>query len=108
MDELEKALFTGIHGSPELKRAETRQFLGEFKERVLQALTKYEVAAKQLNPQIETAAKDPRAKAIIIHGDINSEDAAKYQELAEARKLEFTVRHDPEFTGEIGLIVISD
>lgn len=108
MDELEKALFTGIHGSPELKKAEKLQYLGEFRERVLKAITKAEAAAKQLNVEVEAAINDPRAQAIIIHGDLSAQEYGKYKELADRRSLDFTIRYDPEFTGDIGLIVVTD
>lgn len=59
-------------------------------------------------PEAEKAVKDPRATAIIVQGDIKFKDFIKYEKLAKGNNLKFTVRHDPDFVGDVGLIVISD
>lgn len=105
---LERTLLAGIQGTPELRREEKRQFIGEYAERVLASLTKQQVENQAVDRAVAQAAADPRARLIIIHGDVPSDAAAKYKQMAEAHGLESTVRFDPSFTGDVGLVVVSD
>lgn len=104
---VERALITGIHGAPEIKGEERKLFLGELKERVLAALTRDQVGEPSVDGAVERAAADPRAKAIIVHGDLFAE-SAPYRQLAAARGLSFTMRSDPAFRGEVGLVVVGE
>ncbi|HYF75563.1 MAG TPA: YueI family protein [Symbiobacteriaceae bacterium] len=105
---LERTLLTGIHGTPQLRREEKRHFIGEFAERVLVSLTKQQVETEAIDRAVAQAAADPRARLIVIHGDVSSDAAVKYKQLAEAHGLESTRRFDPSFTGDVGLVVVSD
>lgn len=101
-------MLTGIHGTPQLRPEEKRQFIGEFAERVLASLTKQQVENEAVDRAVAQAAADPRARLIVIHGDVSSDAASKYRQLAEAHGLESTRRFDPSFTGDVGLVVVSD
>lgn len=105
---VERTLLTGIFGTPELRSEEKRHCIGEFEERVLASLTKQQVEQRTVDKAVLRAAADPRARLIVIHGDVSSGAAAKYKKLAEEHSLESTVRFDPSFTGDIGLVVVSD
>lgn len=107
-DETAKALMVGLFGPPELKRGERNQFLGEFAERVLAAISQDDVQEEQVNRTVAKAMKDPRATAVVVDAEIPYTAAAKYHRLATEHKLEFTMRGDPDYTGPVGLVVISD
>lgn len=106
--EAEKALLIGWHGPPELKRGERQHFLGELQERVLAAITKAQVSQATVHNAIIDAVRDPRATSMITHMEIPMDETAKYSRLASKYQLDFTRRSDPSFTGEVGLIVVSD
>jgi len=106
--ELEKTVAGGIHGTPELKRAEKSVYLGEFRERIISMLTKQQVAETAIYPEIVKALQDKRAARMIISGDINRSLTDKYQTLAIRMKKPYMLKHDTRFRGETGLIVVSD
>lgn len=107
-DKVEQALLAGVHGTPELKYDEKVRYLGEFRERVLKKLTKEQVAEKVIYPEIVQALKDRKADKLIINGSIDYNLIAKYKDLATSLNKTSTVRSDPEYKGDTGLIVISD
>jgi uncharacterized protein YueI len=107
-DKVEQALLAGAHGTPELKHDEKVRYLGEFRERILKRLTKEQVAEKAIYPEILQALKDQRADKLIINGSIDYSFITKYKDLAIRLNKASTVRSDPEFKGDTGLIVISD
>ncbi|OPX94664.1 MAG: hypothetical protein A4E53_00039 [Pelotomaculum sp. PtaB.Bin104] len=72
------------------------------------SLTKPEVYNPHILPKVEKAACDPRAKTIIVHDDVRHEAYEKYEKLAKENGLQFTVRYNPDYKGDIGLVVVSD
>lgn len=108
LDDVQQTLTIGIIGPPIIKEEERNLYLGEFKERVLLALTREEVARKENNNKAKTAMEDPRAVAVIVHDQVPYANYQNYRKLAEAHNLEFTVRYGPDFKGDLGLVVVSD
>jgi uncharacterized protein YueI len=106
--ELEKALERGMYGVPELKQEEKNAHLGCFRERVIKALTKKQVEEPGIYKEILEAIKDPRAKRLIVTNDVKLSFAMDYINLAQKNNLEFTLVNGQNFTGEIGLVVVSD
>jgi uncharacterized protein YueI len=106
--ELERTLAVGLQGPPELKLEEKRLFLGEFRERVLVALTKAQVMSNTVYREIKEALQDKRAAKMLIHGEIAYKYREKYQKLAAETDKSFTIVHDPNLKGAIGLAVISE
>ncbi|WP_040949583.1 YueI family protein [Gorillibacterium massiliense] len=104
--ELENLIQSGLHGPPELHREEKNQFLGEFRERVLKCLTKQQIAETRLYPEIEQALRHPLADKIILAGHLSETHTSKYQELARRLNKLATFRNDPEFQGDIALVVV--
>lgn len=104
----ERALIAGVAGVPEIRAAERKHYLGELEERVLAALTRDEVASSNVSQRVAKAMADPRAKALIIRGDLPFPDTAKYRQLAGQHGLALTIRNDPSLEGEVGLVVVSD
>lgn len=106
--ELEQTIAFGLHGPPEIKSEEKRQYLGEFRERVLLTLTKAQVMRSAIFPEILEALKDSRSTKMLIYGDIPYRFRNKYQKLATSMGKPFTVIHDPDLKGPIGLVIASD
>lgn len=106
--ELEQTIAVGIHGTPELKYEEKRRHLGEFRERVLKLLTKGQVMENKIYQEIVEALQDQRATKMLIHGDIAYRFRSKYQKIANELKKPYTIVHDPELKGDVGLVIASD
>lgn len=107
-DELSKMLSVGYLGAPEYKIDEKRNYIGEFRERVLLALTKEKVGKKEFCPMIEEALKDKRAKKLLINGNLILDKGNDYRILADKYKIPHTEIYDKHLTGDIALIVVSD
>lgn len=105
---LERTLQAGIHGAPELRKEEKNLFLGEFRERVLKTLTRQQMAEPDVYEEIRAALNDPRADKLVIDGSTPDRHNGKYEKLAASLGKPYTVRHDADFQGEIGLLVVSD
>jgi uncharacterized protein YueI len=106
--DLEQSLLVGLNGAPELKIDEKRQYLGEYRERVLKLLTKHQVEEPGFYPEIKQSLQDSRADKLIISGDVSDSAENKYRKLAEQVGKRHSVIHDPEFKGNAGLIVVSN
>lgn len=106
--ELEKTLITGFYGAPQLKPEERKQYLGEFRERIIKLLTKKQVMEQVIYSEILEALKDKRAVKLIINGEIDSCFTDKYEKMAEDLQKPCTILHDPDLKGETGLIVVSN
>ena len=107
-DKLGQTLLAGIHGIPEISRDEKRYFLGEFKERVLRKLSKKQVNETAIYPEVFGALKDQRANKLILNGEIDRSSMEKYRVLARRLNKNCTVRIDPSFKGDTGLVVASN
>lgn len=106
--ELEKTVSMALTGPPEIRASEKSTYLGEFEERVLHTLSKEEVKANKITETTKNAFQDQRAKKVIVHRDLEYKEYHKFLKLAKENHLHFTLRYDPDFTGEIGLVVVSD
>lgn len=108
MDELTQTIQFGIHGPPELKKGERNQYLGNFKERVLKALTFDQIEEKGTYREIEDAIRDKRASTLILSRKADLKSAREYIDLARTYGLGFKTVDSPDFVGEVGLVVVSD
>lgn len=107
-NELERVIAAGIYGAPEIKRDEKSRFLGEFRERIIKRLTKKQVADPGIYPEIIEALKSKASDKLIIHGEILNSQARKYERLAARLSKNYSIRHDPDFKGDTGLVVASN
>lgn len=103
-EELEKTLFFGIHGGPELRPDEKRRFLGFFRERVLQAVTFQQIRTKEGLQAMGEALQDSRGVELVIHQDARRA-AMPLISAARQRGLDFTIVGDPKFKGEIAVLL---
>ncbi|MCK8827764.1 YueI family protein [Natroniella acetigena] len=106
--ELERKVGAEAHGGLELKKEERNQYLGEFKERVLKALTVSQVEEEGVYSEIITSIKDSEAKKLIIDSKVSSPAAKEYIKVARENELSFKKVSSPDFKGELGLVVVSD
>lgn len=106
--ELEQHVELGAFGAPELKRSEKNRYLGEFRERVIKALTVEQVEEPGVYPEIMDALKDSRAKKLILRRDVEMNRAKDYIELARHQGVAFKRVDSPKLKGEIGLVIVSD
>ncbi|MDF2922924.1 MAG: hypothetical protein K0R57_1838 [Paenibacillaceae bacterium] len=106
--ELERTLHAGIQGAPELRGDEKAHYLGEFRERVLVALTRQQAGESVPYQEVEAALKNPRAALMVAHGQLGDKALSKYKKLAQAYGRVVTIRQDASFVGETGLIVAAD
>lgn len=103
-DDLEKAVFVGVHGTPELRPDEKRRFLGFFRERVIEAVTVQQIRTKEGLQAMKKALQDPRGVELVIHQDVRS---AAMPLILEAQKkgLDFTIVGDPNFIGDVAVLL---
>lgn len=106
--ELEQTISVGFQGPPELKLEEKLHHLGEFRERILLSLTKAQVMRRTAYPEIKQALEDNRATKMLIHGNIGYRFRDKYQKMAVRTGKAYTIVHDPDLKGDLGLVVASD
>lgn len=105
---LEQTLLTGMHGTPQLKKAERQQFLGQFRERVMKVLTFSQIKEKGTYQEVQDSIRDPRAHKLIVSSLADLETAREYIRLARQENMKFTVTNSPEFKGDIALVVASN
>ncbi|PRX35755.1 uncharacterized protein YueI [Orenia metallireducens] len=106
--DLEQRVSAGINGGFELKKGEKNRFLGEFRERVLKALTFEQVEEPGTYPEVLEAIKNNEAKKLIINRKVDMDRAKDYIRLAREHDLSFKKVDSPDFKGDIGLVVVSD
>ncbi len=106
--ELEQKLSIGYHGPPEIKAGEKAHYLGQFRERVIKVLTRRQIAGSKVYPEITEALRDKRAALLLIDGEISYKHRDKYQKLAGQMQKPFTIVHDCDLKGDVGLVVASD
>ncbi|HBW39001.1 MAG: hypothetical protein VR66_19485 [Peptococcaceae bacterium BRH_c23] len=97
-----------MSGSPELKRDEKSNYLGEFRERIIRILSKKQVAQSFIYPEIIEALNHKQSSRMLINGELRDQLTDKYIALARQIAKPYTVINDPGLKGETGLVVVSD
>lgn len=105
---LEERVTHGIYGAPELKKEERSRYLGQFRERVLIALTVAQVEEPGVYAEVMDALRDPRARMLILRRDVQLDRASDYIELALEQQIAFKRVDEPGFKGSIGLVVVAN
>ncbi|WP_350343521.1 YueI family protein [Proteinivorax tanatarense] len=106
-DPLEQALLKG-HGVNDIKADEKKIYLGQFRERVLIALTINQVHQPGTYPEVTDSIKHSRARKLILNRQVNLDRAADYINLARDKNLDFTTVSTKKNDTDIGLIVAAD
>ena len=87
---------------------EKNSFLGEYKERVLAALTFDEVNEKGIYNEIEKALGDKEAKKMIVSREVDFKCIKKYLDIAKSKHISCKMMDNQLNTGEVCLVVASD
>ena len=88
-------------------QAEKNLFLGEYKERVIKALTFEEIKEKGIYYEIEKALEDKDVDKMVIsrHADFN--DIKKYIEIAKQKRVPYKMIDNLAYVGQIALVVVA-
>lgn len=97
----------GIYGVPELRRDEKIRYLGEFRERIVLAMTQAQVRRKEIPRQVEQALEAYPDLTIVLNGEMEYEAISKYIRLANARNVPYRKMYDHEHNTDIGLVLAS-
>lgn len=89
-------------------KIEKNCFLGEYKERILAALTFDEIKEKGVYQEISTALDDKSAKKLIVSRELDFNCIKKYIDMAKSRNISCKMIDNLLNTGEVGLVVASD
>lgn len=95
-------------GMEELKKDEKAIFLGEFRERVIKALTIPQLHEEGTYKEVEEAIKDPRASKLVINRKADLKKSAEYIRLAKENNIRFTTVESTNIKNTLGLIVAAD
>ena len=87
---------------------ERNSFLGEYKERVLAALTFDEEREKALYDEIEKALENKEAKKMIVSREVDFKCIKKYLDMAKNKHVSCKMMDNLLNTGEVCLVVASD
>ena len=87
---------------------EKNSSLGEYKERVLAALTFDEVNEKGIYNEIEKALGDKEAKKMIVSREVDFKCIKKYLDMAKSKHISCKMMDNLLNTGEVCLVVASD
>ena len=88
-------------------QAEKNLFLGEYKERVIKALTFEEIKEKGIYYEIGKALEDKDVDKMVIsrHADFN--DIKKYIEIAKQKRVPYKMIDNLAYVGQIALVVVA-
>lgn len=104
--ELEKTLLTGVYGPAELRPDEKRQFLGFFRERVIEAVTFEQLRSNGGLRAIGQALKSRHAHELVIHNRVRMQAMPLIMQ-AQREKIDFTIVTDSKFSGDIAVAVVA-
>ncbi len=89
-------------------QAERTRYLGEFKERIIVALTKDQVSENEMYIEVINAMKNKEATKMIFSRDIEFKKIERYIKEAEKAKIQHKAVDGLLYQGNIGLIVAAD
>ncbi len=103
-DRLEQAAAIGLSGPPQLRRWERSQFLGQFPEQVLWAITSEVLRLRPVPQELVNALADSRCCHIFVKAS-EVQHARPILQTAKKRQLPITVVHSPEYRNEVAVVV---
>lgn len=106
--EIERLIFSGLHGAPQLNAEEKRRYLGLNREQVMAFLYDHQVREPAVYTEVAGAIKDPRATIMVLNGGIDSIFTEKYKSLAADFHLHVMTVSGPEYSPTTGLVIASD
>lgn len=106
-DSLEQAAAIGLSGPPQLRRWERSQFLGQFPERVLWAITKEVLKLRPIPQELKAALADSRCCYVLIKAD-EIQNAQFVLQACRQHDLPITVVHSPEFRNDVAVVITTN
>lgn len=94
-------------GTPQLKRRERSQLLGQFRERVLWGITKQALDSKTVHPSFAQVIDASRCERLLVRADVLTQ-AMPYVRQATVRKVPYTFVQSPEYTGDVVLVLVAE
>ncbi|NMA83915.1 MAG: YueI family protein [Epulopiscium sp.] len=110
-DKLQQYLQQGILGTPELKREERQQYLGQFRERVLKIMRQNELRDPRYIDGMIKAFDDPRAYRLYIRTDEQLQGTLEFSKLtraAQSKKLPFSFVDRATYQGDIAIVLVAE
>jgi uncharacterized protein YueI len=89
-------------------QAERTRYLGEFKERVIVALTKEQVAEDEIYIEVANAMKNREATKMIFSREVPLEKIERYIKKAEEAQIQHKSVDGLLYFGDVGLIIVAD
>lgn len=106
--ELERILMRELGDGPEIKKGEKLQYLGQYRERIIFALTEIQAKRGDYWEELEDALDNIRAFKMILKGNLGLKTILRYERLAGKHKIKTSTVFNPHFKGDIGLLVVSN
>lgn len=103
-NKLEQATAVGISGPPQLRRFERSQFLGQFPEQVLWAITTEVLGLRPVPKELTAALADSRCCHVFIKAT-EVQQARLILQAAKQRDLPVTVVYSPEFRNDVAVVI---
>jgi uncharacterized protein YueI len=107
-NDLEKYIEYGLSGTPELKRDEKKHWLGEFRERVVFALTYDQIYRKEAVKIVKEKCKDDRVDKIIVSNNVNQAISGQYMDVAHTYHKDYKTIDLQDEKGNIALVLASE
>mgnify|MGYP001350325258 CR=1 len=104
-EDVKDYLLRGLHGPPELRPEEKKRYLGEFRERVVLALSQKQVRSPDIPRQVEEALDRWPDVTIVLNGKMEYAALSKYIRLANERGVPYRKVHDQEHETDVGLVL---
>ncbi|MBB6216351.1 uncharacterized protein YueI [Anaerosolibacter carboniphilus] len=107
-NQLERYIDFALYGTPEIKADEKRNWLGEFRERVVLALTDEQIQRDDALQLVEEKMKDRRIDALIVKGQVNQEIAGKLMTICQRTGKDYRSVNRPDSKGDVAMVLVSD
>lgn len=88
-------------------QVEKNLFLGEYKERIIKALTFEEIKEKGIYYEIEEALESKDVAKMVISRHTDFEDIKKYIEIAKKKKIPYKMIDNLAYSGKVALVVVA-
>ena len=107
-NQLEKYKEHGISGTPQIKGQENRMWLGEFRERIIFALTQEQIKRKEALKVVKDKINNGNIDKIILREDISESIKENYMDIAQKAQKNYKEIHKNSTSGEIVLVLASN
>ena len=107
-NQLERYVDFALSGTPEIKSDEKRNWLGEFREKIVLALTNEQVQRDDALQLVEEKMKDNRVDALIVRGQVSQDVTGKLMTICQRTGKDYRSINRPDLKGDIAMVLISN